>query len=121
MSTIYNIHMIAEHPLSMEGDIPAGSDVLRAVEKLMFKFGLTPVAAQAERNDDTEELKFESKAWIEQIPSALLLGIAELFDGAMAARCDPDADTWDEKFVGYDLPFDMVDLARDMLKKKALS
>lgn len=116
--TTYNIHMMVEHPTTIVDGAPEGRDILLKVEELMLSLGTQPVAGQIERNE-SETVDGIGTAPVKSMPPVILLAVAKFFDEQMEAKANPELDTWDPKFVGYDLPFDMVDLAAAILLERA--
>lgn len=119
MPTTYNIRLMAVHPLTM-GLIGQGhaGDILHDLEKFCEDHGLTPVGAQVERNDDIGELKMESQAWAHNAPEALLISIAQMFEGLLAQKMDPDSDLYDPRFVTGEPWVEIVDLAKDIVQRR---
>ena len=119
MPTTYNVHMLGVHPLSMGFAVPEGKETIGLLEGVFKELEIQPIAIQVERNDDKDQLTFESRAWIKNVPSAMLLGIANFLDEEMDRRSDVESEYWDPNFVGGDLPFSMMDLAKAIVEERS--
>lgn len=43
---------------------------------------------------------------------------ANIFEATMNEKADPESEKWDPRFVGYDLPFSMPELAEAIIAEK---
>jgi len=43
---------------------------------------------------------------------------ADIFEKTMNEKADPEAETWDPRFVGYDIPFTMQELAEAIITER---
>jgi len=118
MPTQYNIRFAAEHPLSMGFNIPSGRDVNAAMERAIMALGLTPVASECHRNDDQGEMQYESINWY--LPDVILLAAAKLFEAQLAQKMDPESDKWDPAFCTGEPWVEIVDLAKDIIARRAM-
>lgn len=114
MPTQYRISLTAEHPLKM-GLSPDGRGVLQGIETLLRVSGVEPIAGTIERIDDDGP---EFVGSLHRAPDVLILGMAKLFDGVLAQKSDFDSDKYDTRFVGYDIPYSLVDLAQAIIAER---
>lgn len=47
-----------------------------------------------------------------------LLKVAMIFDKVMDDKANPESELWDHRFVGYDLPFTITELALAIIEEK---
>jgi hypothetical protein len=47
-----------------------------------------------------------------------LRAAAGIFEATMNEKADPESDKWDPRFVGYDVPFTMLELAEAIISEK---
>lgn len=53
-----------------------------------------------------------------QIDDETLLKVAMLFDKVMDDKANPESELWDHRFVGYDLPFTITELALAIVEER---